>query len=69
MQKNSTFIIDLWENIFQDDYSFSDNDIEKKQLCKELSPRKETLDFILAYSKSVKIIKNRYIDDILISLN
>ena len=67
MSRNST--LKFWDLIFKKEFSSFDilsNKFVSRQ-CKE--PKKETINNILAYAKSVKGVKTKSGDNILIFLN
>ena len=67
MSKNST--LKLWDLLLKEEYSTFDRLVHKILSEKKLEPKKETINKILAYARSVKGIKIRSNDKILISLN
>ena len=67
MGKNST--LKLWDQLLSENSNTIAKKIHKTQSEKQDGPKKETIDTILAYASSVKGIKTKSIDTILISLN
>ena len=67
MSKNST--LKLWDYLLKEEFSSFDKAVHKLFSDNQLGPKKETIDAILAYAKSVKGIKTKSNDRILISLN
>lgn len=68
MIKNST--LRLWNLILEEDFFSYKRLAHDKSICKnEVKPKKETINKIIAYAKSVKGIKMKSSDKILISLN
>ena len=67
MSKNST--LKLWDFLVKEEYSTFDRSIHKILSERQLEPKKETINKILAYARSVKGIKMKSNDKILISLN
>jgi hypothetical protein len=67
MSKNST--LKLWDYLLKEEYSSFDKAVHKLLSENQLGPKKETIDTILAYASSVKGIKTKSIDKVLISLN
>jgi len=65
MNKNST--IKLKDILLQEDFLFEE--IQKKNTTTNLEAKQETINAILAYASSVKGIKIKSFDKILISLN
>ena len=65
MNKNST--IKLKDILLQEDFLFEE--IQKKNTSTNLEAKQETINTILAYASSVKGIKMKSFDKILISLN
>tara|TARA_B100001758_G_C18285626_1_gene544119 strand:- start:834 stop:1037 length:204 start_codon:yes stop_codon:yes gene_type:complete len=67
MSKNST--LKFWDSIFKKE-QFPNDRLSNKSIKKEYKgPQKETINNILTYAKSVKGIKTKSGDNILISLN
>ena len=67
MSKNST--LKLWDYLIREEFSSFDKAVHKLLSENQIGPKKETLDTILAYAKSVKGIKTNSNNRILISLN
>ena len=67
MSKNST--LKLWDLFLKEEYSTFDKSAHKILSTTQLEPKKETINKILAYERSVKGIKMKSNDKILISLN
>lgn len=67
MSKNST--LKLWDFLVKEKYSTFDRSVHKILSGTQLEPKKETINKILAYARSVKGIKMKSNDKILISLN
>ena len=53
----------------KEDFSSFDKAVHKLLSEKQIGPKKETIDTILAYAKSVKGVKTKSNNRILISLN
>ena len=67
MRKNSTL---KFENLFlKEEYSHFDKSKHKILSARELEPKEKTLNNILSYAYSVKGIRLRSMNKILISLN
>jgi len=45
------------------------SNLRKKHVPKDNGPKKETLDTLIAYAKSISVIKTRSFDKLLIILN
>ena len=67
MTKNST--IKLWDYLFKEDYLAFDKSVHQILTENQLKPKNESIDNILAYASSVKGIRTKSIDKVLISLN
>ena len=67
MSKNST--LKLWDLLLKEEYSTFDKSAHKILSTTQLEPKKETINKILAYARSVKGIKMKSYDNILMSLN
>ena len=67
MSKNST--LKLWDLLLKEQYSTFDKLVHKILSETQLEPKKETINKILAYAGSVKGIKTRFNNKILIPLN
>ena len=67
MSKN--FTLKLWNHLLKEEYTSFDKSLHKILSQSEIEPKKETIDTILAYASSVKAIRRKSDDKILISLN
>ena len=67
MSKNST--LELWDLLLKEEYLAFDGSVHKVLSIKQLEPKKETINKIIAYANSVKGVKMKSNDNILISLN
>ena len=67
MSKNSTLI--FWDLFLKEKYSSFDKSVNNIFSETQLEPEKETINKILSYASSVKGIKMKSYDKILISLN
>jgi len=67
MSKNST--LELWDLLLKEEYSAFDRSVHKILSEIQLEPKKETMNKILAYARSVKGVKIKLNNKILISLN
>ena len=67
MSKNST--LKLWDYLLKEEYTSFDKSVHKILSEAQVGPKKETIDIILAYARSVKAIRTRSNDNLLISLN
>lgn len=67
MIKNST--LKLWDLLLKEKYSKFDELAYTTSSEEELEPKQETIQDILSYASSVRAIKTRDIDKVLISLN
>ena len=67
MSKNST--LKLWDCLLKEEYTSFDKSVHKILSEVQVGPKKETIDTILAYANSVKAIRTKSNDKILISLN
>ena len=67
MSKNST--LKLWDYLLKEEYTSFDKLVHKILAEAQVGPRKETMNTILAYANSVKVIRTKSNDKILISLN
>ena len=45
------------------------SNLKKKNVSKDNGPKKETLDTLIAYAKSVSVIETKSLDRLLITLN
>jgi hypothetical protein len=67
MSKNST--INLWYLLLKEEYSAFDRVVHKVLSSQSLDPKEETVNKILSYASSVRGIKTKSTNRILISLN
>jgi len=67
MSKNST--LKLRDYLLKEEYTSIDKSVHKILSEAQVGPKKETVDIILAYASSVKVIRAKSNDTILISLN
>ena len=67
MSKNST--LKLWDHLLKEEYTSFDKSVHKILSEEQVGPKKETINTILAYASSVKVIRTKSNDKILISLN
>ena len=67
MSKNST--LKLWDYLLKEEFSSFDKAVHKLLSENQIGPKKETIDTILAYASSVKAIRTKSNDKILILLN
>ena len=67
MSKNST--LKLWNHLLKEEYTSFDKSVYKILFEVPVEPKKEIIDTILAYANSVKAIRIKSNDKILISLN
>ena len=67
MSKNST--LKLSNYLLKEEFSSFDKAVHKLLSENQIGPKKETIDTILAYAKSVKGIKTKSNNRILVSLN
>lgn len=67
MQKNST--LELWQSFLKEEFPSFKKSPHQFLADTHLVPKKETINKILAYASSVKGIKMKSNDNILISLN
>jgi len=67
MSKNAT--LKLWNYLLKEQYTSFDKSVHKILSEVQVGPKKETIDTILAYASSVKVIRTKSNDKILISLN
>ena len=67
MKKRST--LDLWEFILAEECSAFDRSIHKNLFEQKIEPKQKTINNILAYASTLKGIKMRSGEKILISLN
>ena len=67
MSKNST--LKLWDYLLKEECTSFDKSADNILPEVQVGPKKETIDTILAYASSVKAIRTKSNDKILISLN
>lgn len=67
MAKNST--LKLWDYLLKEEFSSFDKTVHKLLSDHQIGPKKETINKILAYSKSVRGIRTKSNSRILVSLN
>ena len=67
MSKKST--LKLWDHLLREEFSSFDKAVHKLLSENQIGPKKETIDAILAYAKSVQGIKTKLNNRVLISLN
>ena len=67
MRINST--LKIWHLLSKEEYSAFDRSVYKILSTNKLEPKKDTINKIVAYARSVKGIKIKSNDSILISLN
>jgi hypothetical protein len=67
MSKNST--LKLWDLLSNQEYYSFDKIMNNITSVKKIEPKKETIKNILAYAKTVRAVKMKSADRILISLN
>ena len=67
MSKNST--LKLWNYLLKEEYTLFDKSVYKILSEVQVEPKEEIIDTILAYANSVKAIRIKSNDKILISLN
>ena len=67
MSKNST--LKLWDHLLKEEYTSFDKSVHKILSEVQVGPKKEIIDIILTYASSVKAIRTKSNDTILISLN
>ena len=67
MGKNSTSKI--WNHLSKEEYTLFDKSVHSILTENQIGPKKEIIDTILAYASSVKGIRTKFKDKILISLN
>ena len=67
MSKNST--LKLWDYLLKEECTSFDKSVHKILSEAQVGPKKETIGTILAYASSVKTIRTKSNDKILISLN
>ena len=67
MSKKST--LKLWDYLLKEEYTSFDKLVHKILSEPQIGAKKETIDIILAYARSVKAVRTKSNDKILISLN
>ena len=67
MIKNST--LKMWNHLLKEEYTLFDKSVHSILSDNKIGPKKETIDTILAYARSVKVIRTKSKGQILISLN
>ncbi len=67
MSKNST--LKLWDHLLKEEYISFDKLVHEILSEVQVGPKKETIDTILAYANSVKVMRTKSNDKILILLN
>ena len=67
MSKNSTS--KMWNHLLKEEYTLFDKSVHIILSETQIGPKKEIIDTILAYASSVKAIRTKLYDKILISLN
>ena len=67
MGKNSTS--KMWNHLSKEEYTLFDKSVHSILTENQIGPKKEIIDTILAYASSVKGIRTKFKDKILISLN
>ena len=65
----TSYTLKLWNHLLKEEFSSFDNGVQKILNETHLAPKKETIDFLLAYASSVKAIKTKSKDKFLVSLN
>ena len=67
MSQNST--LKMWNHLLKEEYTLFDKSVHRILSETQIGPKKETINIILAYASSVKAIRTKSKDRILISLN
>ena len=67
MSKNST--LKLWDHLLKEDYTLFDRSAQKAFCEIQEGPKKETINTIISYASSVKVVRLGLNNKILISLN
>ena len=67
MSKNST--LKLWNYLLKEEFSSFDKAVHKLLSENQIGPKKETIETILAYARTVRGIKTRSEKKILVFLN
>ena len=65
----TTYTLKFWDHLLKEEFSFFDKAVLKILKETHLEPKKETIDTLHAYASSVKAIKTKSKDKVLISLN
>jgi hypothetical protein len=65
----TSYTLKLWDHLLKEEFSSFDKAVHKILNETHLGPKKETIDSLLAYASSVKVIKTKSKDKFLISLN
>jgi len=63
------FTLKLWNHLLKEEFSSFDKAVQKILSENQSGPKKETIDMIIAYARSVKGVRTESNDKILISLN
>ena len=67
MSKNST--LEMLNHLLKEEYTLFDKSFHRIPFESQIGPKKETIYTILAYASSVRAIRTKSKDKILISLN
>ena len=67
MRKNST--LNMWNHLLKEEYNLFDKSVHSILSESQFGPKKVTIDTILAYASSIKVIRTKSNGKILISLN
>ena len=67
MRKNTT--LEMWNHLLKEEYTLFDKSVHSILSESQIGPKKETINTILAYASSVKPIRIKFKDKILVSLN
>jgi hypothetical protein len=65
----TSYTLKLWDHLLKEEFSYFDKAVHKILNETHLGPKKETIDTLLAYASSIKAIKIKSKDKVLISLN
>lgn len=65
----TSYTMKLWNHLLKEEFSSFDKEVLKILNEPHLVPKKETIDTLLAYARSVKVIKTESKGKFLISLN
>ena len=65
----TSYTLKLWDHLLKEEFSSFDEAVHKILNETHLGPKKETIDTLLAYASSIKAIKIKSKDKVLISLN